>query len=199
MPSLLGVRGGLRPDHAVVVYSNLIRRVFKDVPIIIGGIEASLRRLAHYDYWSDSLKRSILLDSNADLVSYGMGEHSIVEIADALNSGLSVSDLTFIDGTVFRTRSLEHVYDYELLPAYGAMRANPRAYAESFAIQYANSDHVTGKRLAGPLWRARVRRAEPACRPAFDRRGSMRSIACRSSAPRIPTTMRRAGFPLSRK
>ncbi len=165
-----GGEGGLRPDHAVVVYSNLIRRVFKDVPIIIGGIEASLRRLAHYDYWSDSLKRSILLDSNADLVSYGMGEHSIVEIADALNSGLSVSDLTFIDGTVFRTRSLEHVYDYELLPAYGAMRANPRAYAESFAIQYANSDHVTGKRLAGSLWRARVRRAEPACRPAFDRR-----------------------------
>ena len=145
-----GGEGGLRPDHAVVVYSNLIRRVFKDVPIIIGGIEASLRRLAHYDYWSDSLKRSILLDSNADLVSYGMGEHSIVEIADALNSGLSVSDLTFIDGTVFRTRSLEHVYDYELLPAYGAMRANPRAYAESFAIQYANSDHVTGKRLVEP-------------------------------------------------
>ena len=68
-----GGEGGLRPDHAVVVYSNLIRRVFKDVPIIIGGIEASLRRLAHYDYWSDSLKRSILLDSNADLVSYGMG------------------------------------------------------------------------------------------------------------------------------
>ena len=142
-----GGEGGLRPDHAVVVYSNLIRRVFKDVPIIIGGIEASLRRLAHYDYWSDSLKRSILLDSNADLVSYGMGEHSIVEIADALNAGLSVSDLTFIDGTVFRTRTLEHVYDYELLPAYGAMRANPRAYAESFAVQYANSDHVTGKRL----------------------------------------------------
>ena len=86
-----------------MVYSNLIRRTFKETPIILGGIEASLRRLAHYDYWSDSLKRSILLDSGADLISYGMGERSIVEIADALAAGLSVSDLTFIDGTVFRT------------------------------------------------------------------------------------------------
>lgn len=93
-----GGKGGARPNHAAVVYSNLIRRTFKETPIILGGIEASLRRLAHYDYWSDSLKRSILLDSGADLISYGMGERSIVEIADALAAGLSVSDLTFIDG-----------------------------------------------------------------------------------------------------
>ncbi len=104
-----GGKMGLRPDRAAVVYGNLIRRTFKDTPIIIGGIEASLRRLAHYDYWSDKLKRSILLDSGADLVSYGMGEHSIVEIADALAAGLSVSDITFIDGTVYRAKSLEHV------------------------------------------------------------------------------------------
>src|SRR5699024_10385159 len=105
-----GGKAGLRPNHAAVVYANLIRRTFKQTPIVLGGIEASLRRLAHYDYWSDKLKRSILLDSGADLVSFGMGERSIVEIADALNAGLSIADLTFIDGTVYRTRSLEHVY-----------------------------------------------------------------------------------------
>ena len=79
-----GGKMGLRPDYAVIVYSNLIRRTFKKTPIIIGGIEASLRRLAHYDYWSDKMKRSVLLDSGADIISYGMGERSIVEIAEAL-------------------------------------------------------------------------------------------------------------------
>mgnify|MGYP000517915631 CR=1 FL=1 len=107
---------GKRPDYAVVVYCNLIRSVYKDVPIIAGGIEASLRRLAHYDYWSDKLQRSILLDSGADLVSYGMGEHSIVEIADALAAGLDVSDITFIDGTVYRAKTLDQVYAYGLVP-----------------------------------------------------------------------------------
>ena len=106
-----GGKAGLRPDRACVVYGNLIRRTFKKTPIVLGGIEASLRRLAHYDYWSDKLKRSILLDSGADLVSYGMGEKSIVAIADALAAGLDVKDLTFIPGTVFRTRDVEHVYD----------------------------------------------------------------------------------------
>ena len=142
-----GGKGGARPNHAAVVYSNLIRRTFKETPIILGGIEASLRRLAHYDYWSDSLKRSILLDSGADLVSYGMGERSIVEIADALAAGLSVSDLTFIDGTVFRTRSLEHVVDYEMLPGWEEVSGDKRAFAESFATQYRASDPVCGSRL----------------------------------------------------
>ena len=142
-----GGKGGARPNHAAVVYSNLIRRTFKETPIILGGIEASLRRLAHYDYWSDSLKRSILLDSGADLISYGMGERSIVEIADALAAGLSVSDLTFIDGTVFRTRSLEHVVDYEMLPRWEEVSGDKRAFAESFAAQYRASDSVTGARL----------------------------------------------------
>lgn len=142
-----GGEAARRPNHAAVVYSNLIRRTFKETPIILGGIEASLRRLAHYDYWSDSLKRSVLLDSGADLISYGMGERSIVEIADALNAGLSVSDLTFIDGTVFRTRSLEHVVDYEMLPSWGEISAEKRVFAESFAAQYRASDPVTGGRL----------------------------------------------------
>ena len=142
-----GGKGGARPNHAAVVYSNLIRRTFKETPIVLGGIEASLRRLAHYDYWSDSLKRSILLDSGADLISYGMGERSIVEIADALAAGLSVSDLTFIDGTVFRTRSLEHVVDYEMLPSWEEVSGDKRAFAESFATQYRASDPVRGGRL----------------------------------------------------
>ena len=90
-----------RPDRATAVYGNLIRRIFKNTPIIIGGIEASLRRMAHYDYWSDSFKRSILLDSQADLLLYGMGERSIVEVADALNSGIAIGDITFIKGTVY--------------------------------------------------------------------------------------------------
>lgn len=154
-----GAQMGLRPDRATIVYSNLIRRVYKDVPIIIGGIEASLRRLAHYDYWDDRLRRSILIDSGADLLSYGMGERSIVEIADALNSGLSISDLTFIDGTVFKTKSLDHVYDYELLPSWKDIsddgsktpsRSSKRLFAKSFAVQYANSDHMSASRLVEP-------------------------------------------------
>ncbi len=142
-----GGRSGARPNHAAVVYSNLIRRTFKKAPIILGGIEASLRRLAHYDYWSDSLKRSILMDSGADLISYGMGERSIVEIADALAAGLAVEDLTFIDGTVYRTRSLDHVVDYQMLPSWEEASASKRAFAESFAIQYRESDPVKGGRL----------------------------------------------------
>ena len=100
---------GKRPDRATIVYGNLIRKVYKNIPIIIGGIEASLRRMAHYDYWSNSVKRSILLDSGADIISYGMGEHSIVEIADALNSGIDVKDITFVKGTVYKAKNLDSV------------------------------------------------------------------------------------------
>ncbi len=139
-----------RPDHATVVYSNLIRRSFKNIPIIIGGIEASLRRMAHYDYWSDAFKRSILLYSQADLISYGMGEKSIIEIADALNSGLSVKDLSFIAGTVYKTKDISGLYDYELLPSYDAMTADKLQYAKSFKIQYDNTDPFNGKTLVEP-------------------------------------------------
>lgn len=141
---------GRRPDYATVVYCNLIRSVYRDVPVIIGGIEASLRRLAHYDYWSDRLKRSILLDSQADLLSYGMGEKSMVEIAEGLESGMDVKDITYVAGTVFRTRSLEQVYDYELLPDYERLKEEKREYARSFYIQYCNTDPFSGKRLVEP-------------------------------------------------
>ncbi len=142
-----GGKTGKRPDHAVTVYGNLIRRVYKETPIIIGGIEASLRRLAHYDYWSDSFKRSILLDSQADIISYGMGEKSIVEIADALNSGIDVKHITFIQGTVYKTKDISGIYKGEILPTYEAMKADKLRYADSFQIQYENTDPFSGKTL----------------------------------------------------
>ena len=145
-----GGKMGLRPDRACVVYGNLIRRAFRHAPIILGGIEASLRRLAHYDYWCNSMRRSVLLDSAADLLIYGMGEHQIVEVAEALDAGLSVRDITFIDGTVYKTKSLEHVYDAVELPGWEAVRQGGEAYARSFAVQYANTDPFSGKRLVEP-------------------------------------------------
>ena len=142
-----GGKAGMRPDRAVTVYSNLIRRSYKKTPIILGGIEASLRRLAHYDYWSDKMRHSVLIDSGADLISYGMGEHSIIEIADALNSGLAVQDLTFIRGTVYKSRTLDHIPEYILLPSYEEVTADKRKYAESFNIQHENTDAITASVL----------------------------------------------------
>ena len=141
---------GKRPDYATVVYCNLIRHTYKKTPIIIGGIEASLRRLAHYDYWSNKVKRSILLDSGADLISYGMGEHSIIEIADALNAGIDVHDITFIDGTVFKTKNRDLIYDAIELPDYDEIKENKRSFAQSFYKQYCNTDPFSGKRLFEP-------------------------------------------------
>ncbi|MCI8433703.1 MAG: YgiQ family radical SAM protein [Lachnospiraceae bacterium] len=143
-----GGETGKRPDHAAAVYGNLIRRTYRDVPVILGGIEASLRRMAHYDYWTDSFKRSVLLDSQADLISYGMGEKSIVEIADALAGGIAVRDITFIRGTVYRTRDLSGVYEPVILPSYEKMKKDSTLYAKSFAIQNENTDFCTGKPLA---------------------------------------------------
>ena len=156
---------GKRPDYAVVVYCNLIRSVYKDAPIIIGGIEASLRRLAHYDYWSGKLKRSVLLDSQADIISYGMGERSIVEIADALNSGIDIRDITFIDGTVYRAESLASVYDEVMLPSYKELTADKKEYAKSFYTQYCNTDAFSGRRLVEPYGEHLYVVQNPAARP----------------------------------
>lgn len=134
----------------MIVYCNLIRQKYKHVPIIAGGIEASLRRMAHYDYWSDSLRRSILLESGADLVSYGMGERSIVAIADALDAGMPVKDITYIPGTVCKVRSLDEISDYTVLPDYESICKDKKKYAESFYIQYSNTDPFSGKRLVEP-------------------------------------------------
>lgn len=138
---------GKRPDNATIVYCNLIRQSFKNKPIIVGGIEASLRRLAHYDYWSNSMKRSILLDSGADLVLYGMGERCIVEMADALNSGLAIKDITFIEGSAYKTKNRKDVYDAIDLPEYQSLLKDKLNYAKSFYTQYQNTDPFVGKRL----------------------------------------------------
>ena len=138
---------GKRPDYATIVYCNLIRQTYKETPIIIGGIEASLRRLGHYDYWSNKVKRSILMDSGADLLSYGMGERSIIEIADALKCGINVKDITFIDGTVYKSKTLEGIYNYIELPEFEEIKISKETYARSFYTQYCNTDPFVAKIL----------------------------------------------------
>lgn len=145
-----GGKTGRRPDYATVVYCNLIRKKYKKIPIMIGGIEASLRRLAHYDYWSDKLKHSILIDSGANLLMYGMGELSVVEIADALDSGIDIEDITYVPGTVYKTKDISTVRDTLggiELPDYEELSSSKEAYARSFLIQYENTDFVTAKPL----------------------------------------------------
>lgn len=143
-----GGQMGLRPDYATTVYCNLIRRTYKDAPIIIGGIEASLRRMAHYDYWSDKLKHSILVDSSADILSYGMGEHSMIEIAEALDSGIDVKDITFVRGTCYRTKDISGVpEDSIILPDYDSLSKDRLEYARSFYTQYINTDPYSAKTL----------------------------------------------------
>lgn len=142
-----GGKMGLRPDRASVVYSNLIRQSYKHTPIILGGIEASLRRMAHYDYWENKVKHSILIDSGADLISYGMGEHSILEIAEALQSGIPVQEITYVTGTVFKSHDINRVYEPVILPAFEQVQSDKKAYADSFAIQYRNTDPFTARPL----------------------------------------------------
>ncbi len=141
---------GKRPDRATIVYSQKIRECYKDVPIIIGGVEASLRRLAHYDYWDDKVRQSILVDSGADIISYGMGENSIVEIADALDSGMDVSDIVYIKGTVYKSKRIDHLFDYDLLPGYDEICASKESYCDSFKTQFENTDAITGHVLVEP-------------------------------------------------
>ena len=164
---------GKRPDYAVTVYCNLIRRSYPKKPIIIGGIEASLRRLAHYDYWSNKLKRSILLDSQADLLLYGMGERSIVEAADALNSGLDIHDVTWIDGSVFACKEPDGAVPQIVLPSYEVLCRDKRKYAESFYLQYQNTDPFTAKRLVEPygehLYVVQNPPQKPLTQPEMDR------------------------------
>jgi len=142
-----GGKMGQRPDRASIVYSNKLREIYKDVPIILGGIEASLRRLSHYDYWDNKVRRSILLDSQADLIVYGMGEKQIIEIAKALNSGLAAPDITFIKGTVFKTKNKSLAHDFIALPKYEEILEDKKTYAKSFLIQYENTDFKTAKTL----------------------------------------------------
>ena len=146
-----GGKAGRRPDRAVIVYSNRAREAYKDVPIIIGGLEASLRRMGHYDYWSDKVRRSVLLDSRADLLVYGMGERAIIEIAEALDVGIDVGQITWIRGTCYSTgqESLSNIpaEDRILLPDYEEITESKKAYAHSFRLQHDNMDAVKPYRV----------------------------------------------------
>lgn len=143
-----GGQAGLRPDRATIVYCNKIRESYKNAAIVIGGIEASLRRLSHYDYWDNKVRRSILLDSGADLLLYGMGEHQIIELAEALDSGLPIQEITYLKGSVFKTRDRERIGECIWLPAYEETSRDKNKYSESFMLQYSNTDFITAKTLA---------------------------------------------------
>ncbi|SHJ69835.1 uncharacterized radical SAM protein YgiQ [Anaerobranca californiensis DSM 14826] len=145
-----GGKGFLRPDRATIVYSHKVREAYKDVPVIIGGVEASLRRLAHYDYWDNKVRRSILLDSKADLLIYGMAEKSLIEVAESLQSGLSIEHLTFIKGTAYRTSHLSHIVDGITLPSFEEISKSKEKYCKHFMIQYRNTDSITAKTLIEP-------------------------------------------------
>ena len=141
---------GKRPDRAVIVYSQVVRQAYPDTTIIIGGIEASLRRMAHYDYWDNKVRKSILVDANADLLLYGMGENSIIEVAQALDSGLDIKDLTYLDGTVYKTKNIDNCIDPIILPSYEEIVRDKKTYAISCNIQYENTDNITAHTLIEP-------------------------------------------------
>ena len=145
-----GAKSGLRPDRASIVYCNRIREAYKRVPIIIGGIEASLRRFAHYDYWDNAVRHSILADSGADILVYGMGERAIVEIADALAAGMSVDEITYVAGTCYMASTLERVYDYKLIGSYNDVKSDKKEYAQTFNTIYREQDAIRGRRLVQP-------------------------------------------------
>ncbi len=138
---------GKRPDRATSVYSKKVRSLFPNTPIILGGIEASLRRLAHYDYWSDTLLPSLLLESQADLLLYGMGEHSMIEVAEALDSGLQIQDITYVRGSVYQKKSIDHLFDYIELPSFKEIKGSKENYAASFKIQSENQDALNAVTL----------------------------------------------------
>ena len=140
-----GGKIGYRPDRAVIVYSNRAREAYKDVPIIIGGIEASLRRFAHYDYWSDKVRRSILLDSKADLLIYGMGEKVIAEIANLFKYGMKVEKMHDIRGTVYLSNSTNDIEDYVEVPSFEEVSTDKKAYAKSYRLEYFEQDPMRGK------------------------------------------------------
>lgn len=145
-----GGRTGLRPDRATIVYALKAREAFSDVPVIIGGVEASLRRLAHYDYWEDRVRRSILLDAGADLLVYGMAEKAVIEVAEALQSGLRIEDITYVRGTVCFLNQINDPAGTVLLPSFGEIRANKKLFVESFMTQYRNTDAISARTLAEP-------------------------------------------------
>ncbi len=145
-----GGKDGYRPDRALIIYCNRLNEAYKDVPIIIGGIEASLRRFAHYDYWDDKVRRSIMFDTRADLMVYGMGEKPILQIAEALDSGIEAKYLTYINGTSYIASDVENIQDAIVVPSYEDVSSNKNKYAEAFMVQYEEQDYNTGKTIIQP-------------------------------------------------
>ena len=142
-----GGQAGHRPERATIVYCNRLRELYPDVPIIIGGIEASLRRMAHYDYWSNAIRRSILVDSQADLLIYGMGERAILEIAADLQQGVEVTNIQDVHGTCYRVPNKDYAWDYIELPSFEAVRKDKKTFAEAFKIEYLEQDPIRGRKL----------------------------------------------------
>lgn len=140
-----GGKSGYRPDRAVIVYSNRAREAYKDIPIIIGGIESSLRRFAHYDYWDDKIRRSILLDSKADLLIYGMGEKIIIQVADLLKYGMDISKINNVLGTVYSTKDISYLNNFVEIPSFEECVEDKKSYAESFKLSYYEQDAIRGK------------------------------------------------------
>ncbi len=137
---------GKRPDRALIVYSNRIREAYGDVPIILGGLEASLRRFAHYDYWDGKVRRSVLVDSRADLLTYGMGENILLRIADLLSRGVPVRKIRDVRGTVYLCKPDEAIH-YEVAATldYNELKEDKRKYAQAFGVQYKNQDAINGR------------------------------------------------------
>ena len=144
-----GGKAGFRPERAVQVYTGKLRECWgKDVPIIIGGIEASLRRFAHYDYWADEVRPSILAECDADLLVYGMGEHQLIEIAAQLHQGVEIQNIQDVQGTCFRVPDFDYIWDYEAIASFEQVRKSKAAFAEAFRTEYLEQDAFRGKRLA---------------------------------------------------
>lgn len=143
-----GGKAGFRPERATIVYCNRLRELYADVPIIIGGIEASLRRMAHYDYWSNSVRRSILVDSQADLLVFGMGERALLEIAADLQQGVAIENIQDVQGTCYRVPNMDYAWDYLPLPSYSEVKNQKEKFAKAFKIEYLEQDPIRGKRIA---------------------------------------------------
>ncbi len=162
----------MQPRRAVTVYSKMLREVYPDVPIIIGGIEASLRRLAHYDYWDNKVMPSVLVDSEADLLVYGMGEKPLAQIAEALMAGIAISDITYVRGTAYLGQSPEQVYEEKVvLPSFEEVAENKTAFAKAFAASYKEQDYIRGKVLIqrhGDRYLVQNPPAEPLSEMEFD-------------------------------
>lgn len=142
---------GKRPDRATIVYCQKLRQIYGyDVPIIIGGIEASLRRFGHYDYWDNKVRQSILIDSGADILLYGMGENSVVETADALSAGYDVKDIMHVRGSCYKCKNIDHLYEYQLLPSYEEICSDKNKYTDAFLLEYQNSDALNADILVEP-------------------------------------------------